>query len=126
RSQEPLLPISRFGSIAPGFQAVSALVSLLTGAPTYRSTILVLCAALAALTFSLYALLRALRVGRGAAGLGSFAALFLARNPQFFEQWGGAPTLLAAAVAFLLLREAMQLFEPCGPGRLARTALLAA
>lgn len=125
-SQEPLLPVSRFGQIAPGFHAVSALVSLLSGAPTYRSTIFVLCAATAALTFSLYALLRALGLARWPAAFGAAGALFFARNPQFFTQWGGAPSLLAAAVGFLLLRDALSLGTRRDAGFLARTALLSA
>lgn len=125
-SQEPLLPVSRFGQIAPGFHAVSALVSLLSGAPTYRSTIFVLCMATAALTFSLYALLRSLGIALWPAALGSAGALFFARNPQFFAQWGGAPSLLAAAVGFLLLRDALALGESCDAGFLARSALLSA
>jgi hypothetical protein len=125
-SQEPLLPVSRFGQVAPGFHAVSALVSLLSGAPTYRSTIFVLCAAAAALTFSLYALLRALKIARWPAAFGAAGALVLARNPQFFAQWGGAPSLLSAAVGFLLLRDALSLGERCDTGFLARSALLSA
>ena len=125
-SREPLLPISHFGQMAPGFHAVSALVSLLSGVPTFRSTIFVLCAAAAALTFSLYALLRGLQVSRFPAALGAAGALFIARNPQLFEQWGGAPSLLSAAVGFLLLRDGLSLGGSCDAGFLARTALLAA
>ena len=125
-SQEPLLPVSRFGQVAPGFHAISALVSLLSGAPTYRTTIFLLCLAAAALTFSLYALLRALGIARWPAAFGSAGALFFARNPQFFEQWGGAPSLLAVAVGVLLLRDGLSLGEACGSGFLARTALLSA
>jgi hypothetical protein len=125
-SQEPLLPVSRFGQIPPGFHAVSALVTLLSGLPTYRSTILVLCAAAAALAFSLYALLRGWNVARWPAAAGAAGALFLARNPQFFLQWGGAPMLAAVVVAFLLLRDALRLPEPCDARFLARTAFLAA
>lgn len=125
-SQEPLLPVSHFGKTAPGFHAIAALVSLLSGAPTFRSTIFVLCVAAAALTFSLDALLRCLGIGRFPAAAGAGAALLLARNPQFFVQWGGAPALLAAAVALLLLRDALRLSERCDAGLLARTGLLAA
>jgi hypothetical protein len=126
QSQEPLLPVSRFGQIAPGFHTVSALVSLLSGVLTYRSTIFVLCAAAAALTFSLYALLRALGIARWPAAFGAAGALFFARNPQFFAQWGGAPSLLAAAVGFLLLRDGLSWGERCDAGFLARSALLSA
>lgn len=125
-SQEPLLPVTRFGQVAPGFHAASALATLLSGAPTYRSTIFVLCAATAALTFSLYALLRGLGVARWPAAAGAGVALFFARNPQLFVQWGGAPALAAMAVAFLLLRDALRFGERCDPGFLARGGLLAA
>jgi hypothetical protein len=125
-SQEPLLPVARFGQIAPGFHAISALTTLLSGAPTYRSTILVLGAAAAALTFSLYALLRGLGIGRWPAAAGAGGALFYARNPQLFVQWGGAPALAAMAVAFLLLRDVLRFGERCDPYFLARGGLLAA
>lgn len=126
RTQEPLLPVTQFGQVAPGFHAMSALVTLLSGIPTYRSTILLLCAAAAALAFSLYALLRGLDVPAWPAAAGAGGALLLARNPQFFMQWGGAPMLLALAVAFFLLRDALRLGEPCDVPFLARTGLLAA
>jgi hypothetical protein len=126
KTQEPLLPVTPFGQVAPGFHAISALVTLLSGVPAYRSTILVMCAAAAALTFSLYALLRGLEIPAWPAAAGAGGAMLLARNPQFFMQWGGAPMLLALSVAFLLLRDALRLGERCGPAFLARTGLLAA
>ena len=126
RTQEPLLPVAQFGQVAPGFHAVSALVTLLSGVPAYRSTILVMCAAAAALTFSLYALLRGLDVAAWPAAAGAGGALLVARNPQFFMQWGGAPMLLALALAFFFLRDALRLGERCGAAFLARTGLLAA
>jgi hypothetical protein len=125
-SHEPLLPIRGFGQLSPGFHVLSALATLFTGVPTYRTTIHVLALTLAALAFALYALVRALGVPRGPAMLGSAGALLLARNPQFFEQWGGAPTLLAAVLVFLLAREGLALTEPLPPSRLARAGLLAA
>ena len=45
------------------------------------------------------------QVARLPAAFGAAGALFFARNPQFFEQWGGAPSLLSAAVGLLLLRD---------------------
>jgi hypothetical protein len=126
KTQEPLQPFSRFGEISPGFHVISALVSLFGSIPTYRSTIWVLCVAMAAATFTLYALLRALAIPAGAALAGSAGALFLARNPQFFMQWGGAPSLLAAAIAFLLIRELLGMSGRVGFGFLLRAALLAA
>jgi hypothetical protein len=111
-SQEPLLPIPRFGVIAPGFHAISALVSLFSGTPSYRTTIYILCLAAAGMTATLYALLRSLDFPPGPAAVASAAALFLARNPQFFLQWGGAPSLLAVAIGLLCLREALSLGGP--------------
>jgi hypothetical protein len=60
------------------------------------------------------------------AALAAAGALTLARNPQFFEQWGGAPTLLAAALVFLVLRDGLRLAEPCPAGFLARLGLVSA
>ena len=123
----PFLPIGSFGSFPPGFHALAAIEALLGGVPTYRSTIHVLCFSLAALTFSLVALLRGVGVGRVHSALGAAGALMLARNPQFFEQAGRAPMLLAAAIVFLVLRDALRLGEPSLPvGFLLRLALLSA
>jgi hypothetical protein len=121
---EPFLPVSGFGSFPPGFHTLAAIETLLLGVPTYRSTIHVVCFSLTALTFTLAALLRGVGVGRAGASLGAAGALVLALNPQFFEQWGGAPTLLAAALVFLALRDGLRLAEPCPAGFLARLGLL--
>ncbi|HEY6929915.1 MAG TPA: DUF6541 family protein [Thermoanaerobaculia bacterium] len=126
KSQQPLSPVSRFGEVSPGFHALSALVSLWTGVPTYRSTIWVMSAAMAGATLTLYALLRSLSLPAAAAAAGSAGALLLARNPQFFMQWGGAPSILAAAILFLLFREALDLGARCDALLLGRAALLAA
>jgi hypothetical protein len=123
----PFLPIGAFGSFPPGFHALAAIETLLGGVPTYRSTIHVLCFSLAALTFSLVALLRGVGVGRARSLLGAAGALMLARNPQFFEQTGRAPMLLATAIVFLVLRDALRLGERSLSGSfLARLALLSA
>jgi uncharacterized protein DUF6541 len=111
-SQEPLLPIPRFGEIAPGFHALSALVSLLSGAPSHRVTIYILCLSVAGMTASLYALLRSLGFAPGPSTAASIGALLLARNPQFFLQWGGAPSVLAAAIGLVCLRDALSLGQP--------------
>jgi hypothetical protein len=123
---EPFLPLRGFGSFPPGFHALAAVETLLGGIPTYRSTIHVQCFSLAVMTFTLAALLRGLGVGRAGAALGAAGALALARNPQFFERWGGGPTLLAAALIFLVLRDGLRLTEPCSTGLLARLGLLSA
>ncbi|HTD51560.1 MAG TPA: DUF6541 family protein [Thermoanaerobaculia bacterium] len=114
RSQEPLLPILRFGEIAPGFHALSALVSLLSGAPSHRTTIYILCLAIAGMTAALYALLRSLGFAPAPAAAASIGALLLARNPQFFLQWGGAPSVLAAAIGLICLRDVLSLGQPDG------------
>jgi hypothetical protein len=123
----PFLPMGNFGSFPPGFHALAAIETLLGGVPTYRSTIHVMCFSLAALTFSLVALLRGVGVGRARAALGAAGALVLARNPQFFEQAGRAPMLLATAIVFLVLRDALRLGErSVPPGFLLRLAFLSA
>jgi hypothetical protein len=123
----PFLPIGGFGSFPPGFHALAAIETLLGGVPTYRSTIHVLCFSLAALTFSLVALLRGVGVGRGHSLLGAAGALMLARNPQFFEQAGRAPMLLATAIVFLVLRDALRLGDRSLPlSSLPRLAMLSA
>lgn len=126
KTQEPLAPISHFGQIAPGFHVLAALITLFSGLATDRSTIWALCASMAGTTFTLYALLRRLAISPGPAAAGSGLALVLARNPQFFLQWGGAPSILAAAVGFLALSDALGLAQRRSLGFLARTGLLAA
>ena len=123
---EPFLPIGNFGSFPPGFHALAATETLLGGVPTFRSTIHTLSFALVALTLTLAALLRGVGIGRVAAPLAAAAALMLARHPQFFEMWGGAPTLLAAALVFLVLRDALRLVEPCPAGFLVRLGFFSA
>jgi hypothetical protein len=112
RSQEPLLPIPRFGEIAPGFHALSALVSLLSGAPSHLVTIYILCLSVAGMTAALSALLRSLGFAPDSAAAASIGVLLLARNPQFFLQWGGAPSVLAAAIGLVCLRDALSLGQP--------------
>ncbi|HEY8176509.1 MAG TPA: hypothetical protein VIF32_12495 [Gemmatimonadaceae bacterium] len=123
---EPFLPIGNFGSYPPGFHALAGIETLLGGVPTYRSTIHALCFALVALTFTLAALLRGVGIGRVGAALAAAGALMLGRHPQFFEMWGGAPTLLAAALAFLVLRDALRLVEPCPTDFLVRLGFFSA
>ena len=122
----PFLPIGNFGSFPPGFHTLAAIETILGGVPTYRSTIHALCFSLVALTFTLAALLRGVGIGRVAAPLAAAGALMLARHPQFFEMWGGAPTLLAAALVFLVLRDALRLAEPCPAGLLVRLGFFSA
>ena len=126
KTYEPFLPIGNFGSFPPGFHALAAVETLLGGVPTYRSTIHVLCFSLAALTFALAALLRSVGVSRAGAALGAVGALVLARNPQFFEQWGGGPMLLGTALVFVVLRDGLRLSRPWSFGFLARLGLLSA
>jgi hypothetical protein len=111
-TQEPLLPIPRFGEIAPGFHSLSALVGLFSGAPGHRSTIYILSLSIAGMSAALYALLRSLGFAPAPAAAGAIGALLLARNPQFFLQWGGAPSVLAAAIGLVCLRDAFSLGQP--------------
>jgi hypothetical protein len=126
RTYRPFLPIGGFGSFPLGFHALAAIETLLTGIPTYRSTIHVLCFSLVALTLTLAALLQSLGDGPAPAALGAAAALMLARNPQFFEPWGGGPALLATALIFVVLRDGLRLAERCPPGFLARVGFFSA
>jgi hypothetical protein len=123
---DPLVAVGGFGSFPPGFHALAAIETLLTGTPTYRSTIHVLSFSLIALTLSVAALVRSLGVGRTLAPLSAVGALALARNPQFFAQWGGGPTLLAAALVMIVFRDALALRERQDAAFLARLAFLSA
>jgi hypothetical protein len=125
-SHEPLLPISDFGQFAPGFHTLAAMLSLLTGVPTYRSAVFALCLALCALTLALYVVLKRLGLAPSFAALGAAGAMMLAHNPQSFAQWGGAPSLLAAALALCLLADCIRLAETGRWNGIPRMALLAA
>jgi hypothetical protein len=126
KTYRPFLPIGGFGSFPVGFHTLAAVGTLLTGLPSYRSTIHVLCFALIALTFTVAALLRGLGVSRVGAALAAAGALMLARSPQFFEYSGTGPALLATALVFLVLRDALRLAEPCARSFLARLGFFSA
>jgi hypothetical protein len=106
-SHQPLLPIDQFGAYPVGFQALTALMSLLGGLPTYRSALLMEATSLSLLTLAFYSFLRT-AWDRQASALGALLVTFLPRNPQYFIQWGGDPTLLALALLVVGLG-----FLPC-------------
>ncbi len=78
------------------------------------------------MSFALYALLRALTFSPAASAAAAAGALFWPRNPQFFLQWGGAPSILAAAIGLLALRDLLAFGREARPGRAARAGVLAA
>jgi hypothetical protein len=117
-SHLPLLPIDSFGAYPVGFQALTALMSTLGGIPIYRSAMLMEACTLAFLTLAFYAFVRVFWDGPTSAMV-ALLVTFLPRNPQYFVQWGGDPTLLALgllvmSLAFLqCLEEKMSLSMWC-------------
>jgi hypothetical protein len=93
-SHLPLLPIDSFGAYPVGFQALTALMSILGGIPIYRSSLLMEASTLAFLTLAFYAFVRVFW-DRPSSAMVALLVTFLPRNPQHFIQWGGHPTLLA-------------------------------
>jgi hypothetical protein len=124
-SHEPLLPIDRFGAYPAGFQALMALMSLLGGLPVYRSALLMEVTSLSLLTLAFYRFLRVFW-GRPVSAMVALMVTFLPRNPQFFIQWGGDPTLLALAFLLIALGLLPWLQQRLGLGAWALCALIAA
>jgi hypothetical protein len=124
-SHEPLLPIDRFGAYPAGFQALMALMSLLGGLPVYRSALLMEVTTLSLLTLAFYRFLRVFW-DRPISAMVALLVTFLPRNPQFFIQWGGDPTLLALALLVTVLGLLPWLRKRLEPGAWALCALIAA
>jgi hypothetical protein len=93
-SHLPLLPIDSFGAYPVGFQALTALMSLLGGIPIYRSAMFMEASTLAFLTLAFYGFVRVFW-DRPSSAMVALLVTFLPRNPQHFVQWGGDPTLLS-------------------------------
>jgi len=97
-SYEPLLPAAGFGASPPGLPGLAADVSLLSGLPAYRATVLVSLAARGLLVLSLFALLRPR--GTAVAAVASTSAVVSA---AWLQRWlypaGDVPSLAVALVA---------------------------
>lgn len=126
-SHEPLLPISSFGQNSPGLHALAAIVTRLTGMPTYQTVLLAGAFGLALIGLGLDRALRALWPGapRLARALAALSVPLLARNPQLYVTWGGVPTLLADALVIYVLAEAIELVREPEGLRAARAGLVA-
>jgi hypothetical protein len=124
-THQPLLPIDRFGAYPVGFQALTALMSLLGDMPVYRSALLMEASTLALLTFAFYRFLRVFW-DRQVSAIVAILVTFLPRNPQAFIHWGGDPTLLALALLVLALGFLPWLKQRLGLGAWALCALILA
>jgi hypothetical protein len=93
-SHLPLLPIDSFGAYPVGFQALTALMSMLGGIPIYRSAMLMEASTLAFLTLAFYGFVRVFW-DRSSSAMVALLVTFLPRNAQHFIQWDGDPTVLA-------------------------------
>ncbi len=95
------IPRSLF-SLRIGFPAISAVMSLLNGAPAYRTCFMMTCASFGLLSVGLYVLLRNFFEKRTAA-FSAIAACFLLLNPQELIASSGGPTMLASFLLILSL-----------------------
>jgi hypothetical protein len=93
-SHLPLLPIDSFGAYPVGFQALTALMSMLGGIPIYRSAMRMEASTLAFLTLAFHGFVRVFW-DRSCSAMVPLLVTFLPRNAQHFIQWGGDPTVLA-------------------------------
>ncbi|NTV23864.1 MAG: hypothetical protein HGA85_05855, partial [Nanoarchaeota archaeon] len=93
KNYSPILDIPTFTSFPIGFHTISAIISLFTGIPSYRSAFIISCLSYALLSLSLYLFLKR-HVSKEAAMSSSLIFSFLTWNPQGFAAWGGSPTIL--------------------------------
>jgi hypothetical protein len=124
-SHLPLLPIDGFGAYPAGFQALIALMSLLGDMPIYRSALLMEVSTLAFLTLAFYGFART-TWDRPTSAMAALLVTFLPRNPQYFIQWGGDPTLLALGLLVTALALRPWLAGKISPGVWCPCALLVA
>jgi hypothetical protein len=124
-SHLPLLPIDSFGAYPAGFQALTALMSMLGGIPIYRSAMFMEASTLAFLTLAFYGFVRVFW-DRPTSAMAALLVTFLPHNPQHFIQWGGDPTLLALGLLVTALVFLPQLEEEMSLGMWGFCALFVA
>jgi hypothetical protein len=124
-SHLPLLPIASFGAYPVGFQALTALMSMLGGIPIYRSAMLMEASTLAFLTLAFYGFSRVFW-DRPTSAMVALLVTFLPRNPQYFVQWGGDPTLLSLGLLVTALAFRPWLAEKMSLGMCGLCALFVA
>ena len=106
-SYEPFLPVQGFGAYPSGFPIISAIYSLLSGMPVYRSALLLSCLTHFLFAAGLYVFLLRFFDKRASAAAAVLTS-FLTRSPQWFIRWGGNPSVLSfffMIVAFSLIVE---------------------
>jgi hypothetical protein len=124
-SHLPLLPIDSFGAYPAGFQALTALMSMLGGIPIYRGAMFMEASTLAFLTLAFYGFVRVFW-DQPSSAMVALLVTFLPRNPQHFIQWGGDPTLLALGLLVMSLAFRPWLEEQMSPGMWCLCALMVA
>ena len=124
-SHRPLLPIDSFGAYPAGFQTLMALMSILGDIPIHRAALLMEVTSLTFLTLAFYGFLRVFW-NRPISAMVALLVTFLPRNPQYFIQWGGDPTLLALALLVLALGFLPRLKEQISWGTCGLCALIVA
>jgi hypothetical protein len=118
----PLLPVDNFGAYPVGFQALIALMSMLSGIPIYRGAMFMEVSTLAFLTLAFYGFVRVFW-DRPSSAMVALLVTFLPRNPQHFVQWGGDPTLLSLGLLVTALALCPWLKEQMSPGMWGFSAL---
>ena len=100
-SYEPLLPAAGFGASPTGLAGLAADVTLLSGLPVYRATVLVSHAGCGLLALALFALLRSREEVAAAAGalvaVTSAVGLQLAMSPDSEVSWLASALVVASA-----------------------------
>jgi hypothetical protein len=124
-SHLPLLPVDSFGAYPVGFQALTALMSMLGGVPIYRGAMFMEVSTLALLTLAFYGFLRVFW-DRPSSAMAALLVTFLPHNPQHFVEWGGDPTLLSLGLLVAALALCPWLKERMSLGMWAFSALFVA
>jgi hypothetical protein len=104
-SYEPLYPFQGFGSFLSGLPVTAAVLSLLGGLPTHRTSLAVALLAYPALAGGLFLVAR--RFTADAAALVASWAVATTCGPYAVLEWGGNPTILSLALGFAAVAPAV-------------------
>lgn len=98
----PIFRLDEFNTYPVGFHTISALISLTSGMPPFRSTFVMACLTYVFITLFLFVFLRKF-VSWEFAFVSAINFSFFTRNPQNFASWGGNPTIFALALFILFI-----------------------
>jgi hypothetical protein len=95
-SYESYYPVRDFGSFAAGFPAIAAVLTVLSGAPAHRTSLVVALLTYPALAAALFLVAR--RFAAEPAALAAAVFVATVKGGYAFLSWGGNPSILALAL----------------------------